>query len=159
MRKKSVVFMVSFCFLFACQKEEELVEGPAGPPGPTGPQGEKGENGSTGPQGGIGQVCPEGLIGPAGPQGDPGPSGWFKDLKLSKVAVNRILTRKRNNLIVIRKKALVILKDVVERRKVAVYEAVKNNYKNYNFDVKIKELLLAMLYLGEGFKKIVHVLD
>jgi hypothetical protein len=53
----------------------------------------------------------------------------------------------------IRKKALVVLKYGFERRKMVMYEAVKNDYKNYEFDVKIKELLLAMLYLGEGFKK------
>lgn len=80
-------------------------------------------------------------------------NGWFKNLKLSKKVQDKILMRKRNNLVVLRQKALVTLKYRADKRKREVCESVENDYKGYTFDTRIKELLLAMLYLGEGFKK------
>jgi hypothetical protein len=80
-------------------------------------------------------------------------SGWFKDLKLSKAANNIILNRKKKNLIKIREKALLVLRDIAERRREKVYKEVTQDYVDYRFDMRVKELLLAMLYLGEGFKK------
>lgn len=80
-------------------------------------------------------------------------NSWFKNLKLPKKAQNKILMRKRNNLAALRQKALVTLKDRISRRKIEVFKLVEKDYEGYSFDVHTKELLLAMLYLGEGFKK------
>lgn len=80
-------------------------------------------------------------------------NSWFKNLKLSKVAQEIIMVRKRNGLVRLRAKALVVLKSRVLKRKLEIYEAVKKEYRDYNFDLKTKELSLTMLYLGEGFKK------
>lgn len=80
-------------------------------------------------------------------------SGWFKDLKLSKVAQYKILIRKKKNLEELRKKALVVLKEMRVEEMEVVEVSVKKTIAEINFENPTKEALLAMLYLGEGFKR------
>lgn len=80
-------------------------------------------------------------------------SGWFKGLKLSATARRRILDRKRKNLDILRQKALVVLRREIGRRKQETDDKVTSDFSGFKLDVRTKELLLAMLYLGEGFKR------
>lgn len=80
-------------------------------------------------------------------------SGWFKSLKLPLSARHCILDRKRKNLEKLREKALLVLKQAVRKRRQEIDDKVAGDFFNFDLDVQEKELLLAMLYLGEGFKK------
>ncbi len=80
-------------------------------------------------------------------------SGWFKGLKLSKVAERLIVDRKRRNLIEQRKKALKVLKKLRDTELEQVRLGVEKTISTISFEIATKEALLAMLYLGEGFKR------
>jgi len=79
-------------------------------------------------------------------------NGWFKGLVLGKKACERILTRKRNSLKVSRQKALMILKRNRQDEIKNIKTKAEEEFCNFNFRKQDKELLLSMLYLGEGFK-------
>lgn len=80
-------------------------------------------------------------------------SGWFKNLKLSEDISFLINDRKKKNLIKIRKKALAMLKKQKEKTLKEIRKKVNEDFKEVFFSNKFKELLLVMLYLGEGFKR------
>lgn len=80
-------------------------------------------------------------------------SGWFRGLQLSSVAEKLILKRKIRNIKIARTKALELL---LKKRNAEIAEmqtAIRSEFENQVLDTAKKELLLAMLYLGEGFKK------
>lgn len=79
-------------------------------------------------------------------------SYWFKNLVLSSSAKDRILVRKQQNLIKTRKKALVVLKQGRINEQKKLEKRISLDFENFEFDKRNKELLLVMLYLGEGFK-------
>lgn len=79
-------------------------------------------------------------------------SNWLSGLELSKSAMRRISVRKKKNLVKLRNKALKIKHVKQLKKKQEMQKKVINCFAACDFDVKIKELLLAMLYLGEGFK-------
>lgn len=81
-------------------------------------------------------------------------SGWLSGLCLSARVKCVLLKRKKQNLLVVREKARVVLQ---KNRQVASHDRdlkVVEDYKNFGLDIRAKELLLAMLYLGEGFKRV-----
>jgi len=78
---------------------------------------------------------------------------WFRDLVLSKKAQVIILERKRKSLTKVRKKAVSVLREKKKEEIKKINDQVDLDYKYYNFSKKDKELQLAMLYLGEGFKR------
>lgn len=80
-------------------------------------------------------------------------SGWFKGIKLSKVAERMIGKRKIINLIEQRQKALKVLKEMREMELEKVRLGVEKTVSTISFESATKEALLAMLYLGEGFKR------
>lgn len=80
-------------------------------------------------------------------------NGWFNGLKLSQHATKTLLSRKKRNLVIVRKKALVVLKKQREEADRVNFEEVQNTFSKASFSVPVKELLLAMLYIGEGFKR------
>lgn len=82
---------------------------------------------------------------------------WFRDVKLSAIAVNRILTRKRKNLECQRKKAIIVLRERLSKQTTEIHNAALNDFKDVKLDLSQRELLLAMLYLGEGFKISSHI--
>lgn len=79
-------------------------------------------------------------------------SSWLSSLKLSKSARQCISARKKENLVKLRHKALEVKHTKWLKNKQELQIEVSNCFENYNFDIRIRELLLAMLYLGEGFK-------
>ena len=79
-------------------------------------------------------------------------NGWFKDLILPIKAKNILLEKKRQNLIVLRKKATLVKKERQQVAHIKLFSEVEKYFKYIKFDIKTKEMLLAMLYLGEGFK-------
>lgn len=80
-------------------------------------------------------------------------NSWFKGLKLPLRAAKLLLNRKRRNLVVIRRKALAVLKKQREDNHKQNLEKVQNILSKISFSTPVKELLLTMLYLGEGFKR------
>lgn len=79
-------------------------------------------------------------------------SGWLGGLRLPKSAMLRISTRKKNHLKNIRPRAQEVKSVKRAERYVQLQRAVIKDFGTDKFDVRRKELLLAMLYLGEGFK-------
>lgn len=79
-------------------------------------------------------------------------SGWISGLELSEGARRRIGIRKKNNLIKLRENALRIRRVRKLELNHNLQEAVLKDFTDCGFGNRIKELLLAMLYLGEGFK-------
>lgn len=81
-------------------------------------------------------------------------SGWFKDIKLSAKHQKTLDKRHADALVKARKSAAIINKDQkVQRLKLAENEANKV-IQSIDLDNKsIIEIALALLYLGEGFKK------
>jgi len=80
-------------------------------------------------------------------------SGWLKDIILSKKQYQSLRKRSNQALVVARKKAILWHNNQkVERFRFAEIEAEKTLIKIRN-DSEVIELALAMLYLGEGFKK------
>jgi len=81
-------------------------------------------------------------------------SGWLSELRLSVRVKGILLKRKKQNLVAVREKALVVLQ---KNRQVASHSRdlmIAADYDNFGLDKRTKELLLAMLYLGEGFKRV-----
>jgi len=79
-------------------------------------------------------------------------NSWFKGIVLNKAAQQKILNRKRDHLHNSRKKALEVLnnkrmEEILEIKGKAIYDLNKVKLVR-----EFKELLLASLYLGEGFK-------
>lgn len=80
-------------------------------------------------------------------------SGWFKNIKLTKSQYKSLENKYRQALINARKKAVVWHnQQKTDRLKFAENEAEKTLAK-INASQEITELGLALLYLGEGFKK------
>lgn len=80
-------------------------------------------------------------------------SYWFDGLKLSKAAVASLLKRKIIHIESARQKALVVLRRDRAEKYSELYRQVSGDVDKIKLDNGFKELLLAMLYLGEGFKK------
>lgn len=81
-------------------------------------------------------------------------SGWLAGLKLSEKIEGKLLKRKQNNLVIARGRAWVVLNKQREDNKKIVEESVGKSISQVNFDDHTKEMLLTMLYLGEGFKRV-----
>lgn len=79
-------------------------------------------------------------------------NGWFSGLVLSEKIKKILLDKKNNNLIVIRNKALVSLKNKRDGQYNVLKSEMDRTLSQINFDKNTKEAMLAMLYLGEGFK-------
>lgn len=79
--------------------------------------------------------------------------GWFKNLELPEVACERILERKRVNLERHRIKALQALRKRRAKDLENVYIEAGHGLSLVKFDLPTIEVFLAMLYLGEGFKR------
>jgi len=80
-------------------------------------------------------------------------SGWFKDVELTDSQYKVLKEKHENALVKARKKAVVWHnKQKISRLKIAEDEAEKTLLK-INNRKEIIELALALLYLGEGFKK------
>lgn len=80
-------------------------------------------------------------------------SGWFSALKLSDSAQKIILNRKKDNLKVARVLAAKSKNLAREVKKKKVKAEVAHDFFSLPKDKTVKEALLAMLYLGEGFKR------
>jgi hypothetical protein len=81
-------------------------------------------------------------------------SGWFKNVHLSKKQVTFLQNKWKQSLVVARKKAVIWHNKEKEIRiKRAKEEALKTLGNIDFFEKNILELALAMLYMGEGFKK------
>lgn len=80
-------------------------------------------------------------------------NSWFTGLKLSDSAKDILLKRKKDHLVYIRKIAVDLSKTKKEHDFQLVKEEIENDFDDFDFNKNTLELLLAMLYLGEGFKK------
>ncbi|KKQ40622.1 MAG: hypothetical protein US58_C0015G0015 [Candidatus Magasanikbacteria bacterium GW2011_GWA2_37_8] len=80
-------------------------------------------------------------------------SNWLSGLMLSDEVNTRLLDRKKNNLIKIRGLAVDAQKIRREQNFKNIKDKIEIDFKNFDFSKNALELLLAMLYLGEGFKK------
>lgn len=81
-------------------------------------------------------------------------NSWLSGLVLSKPAQGILLKRKQNNLVVNRKKASEVLAKKQDIRRNNIRFGIEKEFGSFDFNLQTKELLLAMLYLGEGFKKV-----
>lgn len=81
-------------------------------------------------------------------------SGWLSTLLLSELAREKIVDRKRKNLQKLRLRAVKVLRNKYEALRLKSTQEVEMEFDSIVFNTYIKEALLAMLYLGEGFKKI-----
>ncbi len=80
-------------------------------------------------------------------------SGWFKNIKLTTSQAKILEQKHKKSLIAARKKAVLWHnKQKNNRLQLAEHEANKTLFK-INSNQEIMELALALLYLGEGFKK------
>jgi hypothetical protein len=77
---------------------------------------------------------------------------WFKNLAIPNKSKDILLNKKRKNLVKIRAKANRVLADKRKFEFKKLESLVQNDYNLVGLSTKQKELLLAMLYLGEGFK-------
>lgn len=80
-------------------------------------------------------------------------SGWLCNLKLSPRAEKIILTRKKDTIRAARVLAAQAHRGAREARKKVVEEKVRLEFSSLPFTSIVKEALLTMLYLGEGFKR------
>jgi len=80
-------------------------------------------------------------------------SGWFVGLELSNTVKAKLLNRKKDHLAHIRAIALDLLKTKRENVICKIKNKIEDDFFSFNFDKNVSELLLAILYLGEGFKK------
>jgi len=80
-------------------------------------------------------------------------SGWLIGLKLCKSALNRICNRKNNCLRNARLLAAKKKKDISASIRTKCFESAKEDYLGVRFTDTMLEFMLAMLYLGEGFKR------
>lgn len=80
-------------------------------------------------------------------------SGWLTGLKLCKSALNRICNRKNNCLRNARLLAVKRKKEISASTRAKYFESAKEDYLVVRFTDTMLEFMLAMLYLGEGFKR------
>ncbi len=84
-------------------------------------------------------------------------SGWFKNVSLINKQRERLLDRSKNGLVFARGKAVAWHNNQKQLRMSMAKEAAGKTLEYINVkDKNILELALAMLYLGEGFKKSVQ---
>ena len=80
-------------------------------------------------------------------------SGWFKNIVLSPQQKNKLLEKWRGGLIKAREKASQWHRDEKEKRLMKARDDAKQFLDNVNFEDKnLREIALAMLYMGEGIK-------
>lgn len=79
-------------------------------------------------------------------------NGWLSGLVLSEKIKKSLSEKKKNNLVKIRNKALVSLKNKRDKEYQILKLEMDEGLNSVNFNKNTKEALLAMLYLGEGFK-------
>lgn len=84
-------------------------------------------------------------------------SGWFSGLTLEPAAVEQIRFRKQQVLEQARLQAAKKKKEQNVLNRLHTSEQVQKECFNIEWTSTMKELLLAMLYLGEGFKKRSHI--
>lgn len=77
---------------------------------------------------------------------------WFTGLRLQRSAKKILLQKKQQNLAKIRLKAIQVLRKKREENRIKLSSMVKKEFLDFSFNVRTKELALAALYLGEGFK-------
>lgn len=80
-------------------------------------------------------------------------SGWLGKLSLSTQAKKIILKRKQDHLKQACQKAASEHRRIRDEEVEKIVKEVVTDFTNLKFDRLTKEMLLAMLYLGEGFKK------
>lgn len=80
-------------------------------------------------------------------------SGWFRNIKLSQRAERIILRRKQQHIKEARSLAAQAHWNNREAKKKVVEENILQDFSLLSLTVVHKEALLAMLYLGEGFKR------
>ena len=78
---------------------------------------------------------------------------WLRNTNLSAKAKKVILNRKREAVKQNRAKALKVLREKYNRELKIINDAAQQDFKSYIMNDRDKELLLAMLYIGEGLKK------
>ncbi len=78
---------------------------------------------------------------------------WFTGLELSDDVKVKLLNRKRDHITQIQKMASDLSKIKREQNFERIKSEIESDFFDFNFDKNALELLLAMLYLGEGFKK------
>ncbi len=79
-------------------------------------------------------------------------SSWFSDLVLSKAVEKVLINKKKKHIDEVRNKALLSLKNKRDKQQKITESEIEKSLSNINFDRNTKEALLAVLYLGEGFK-------
>jgi hypothetical protein len=82
---------------------------------------------------------------------------WFRNIVLSKETIGIIENRKRDNIRELRKSALVINRQNYEKRLNIIFASADEAVGFLKFNPETYELMLAMLYLCEGSKKIHNV--
>ncbi len=80
-------------------------------------------------------------------------SAWFRNLELPNSAQSMILKRKQDHIKSARELSALKNKGLTTQKRGIAREKVKIDLASIPFTCFIKEALLAMLYLGEGFKK------
>ncbi len=80
-------------------------------------------------------------------------NSWFAGLKLSATAKQSLLKRKKKNLIIIRKKALAVLRQSRLIQEDLLSNKIKEELNSADLSPLVKEFFLCGLYLGEGFKR------
>lgn len=80
-------------------------------------------------------------------------SGWCSKLSLSKLAEKKIFDRKKEHLVSARKLAIRALRISYIRQRQEITNKTNEELSGWPLNKIDKEALLAMLYLGEGFKK------
>ncbi len=84
-------------------------------------------------------------------------SGWLAKLKLKPEVQEKILQRKRENLIVIRKKACAVNKRNRDAHLFEIKSKCVRMVNDFKIDAHQKTMLLAGLFMGEGFKNLSSV--
>ncbi|MFA6424248.1 MAG: hypothetical protein WCV83_02960 [Candidatus Magasanikbacteria bacterium] len=79
-------------------------------------------------------------------------SSWLSNVSLSKKVEKNLLDKKRKHLFEARNKALIVLKHRRDNQETITELEVDKTLSKIDFDKNYNEALLAMLYLGEGFK-------
>jgi AcrR family transcriptional regulator len=79
-------------------------------------------------------------------------NSWFKGLKLSDKTKAILLQRKQNHLLLVRQKAIEVLRKNRFALQEVLRQTIEKDFSRLELSAQFKELLLTMLYLGEGFK-------
>lgn len=80
-------------------------------------------------------------------------SGWLGTIKLSPEALLRIEKRKKKHLKLAREKSATLKKELNFNERKFIYQTLKKEVDSIKIPILVEELLLASLYLGEGFKR------